>query len=121
MTFTPEAMQVLLAYQWPGNVRELRNTVEYVMVAAPDDHVEPSDLPEHLGRAASPPIGIPALRLAAVETKIAFGPLAEELRELERQRMSEALAAAGGVKTRAAQLIDMPIRTFTLRLKQHKL
>jgi DNA-binding NtrC family response regulator len=121
MTFTPEAMQVLLAYPWPGNVRELRNTVEYVMVAAPDDHVEPSDLPEHLGGTASPPIGLLVPQLAAVETKNTFRPLAEELRELERQRMSEALAAAGGVKTRAAQLIDMPIRTFTLRLKQHKL
>jgi two-component system response regulator AtoC len=48
-------------------------------------------------------------------------PIADELRELERRRMAEALAAAGGVKTRAAQLIDMPIRTFTLKLKQYKL
>ncbi len=35
--------------------------------------------------------------------------------------MAEALAAAGGVKTKAAALIDMPIRTFTLKLKQYKL
>ena len=50
-----------------------------------------------------------------------FQPINDELRELERRRMAEALAAAGGVKTRAAQLIDMPIRTFTLKLKQYKL
>ena len=50
-----------------------------------------------------------------------FKPINDELRELEKRRMSEALAAAGGVKTRAAQLIDMPIRTFTLKLKQYKL
>ena len=42
-------------------------------------------------------------------------------KELERRRMAEALVAAGGVKTKAAQLIDMPIRTFTLKLKQYKL
>jgi DNA-binding NtrC family response regulator len=35
--------------------------------------------------------------------------------------MAEALEAAGGVKTRAAQLISMPIRTFTLKAKQYKL
>ena len=35
--------------------------------------------------------------------------------------MAEALVAANGVKTRAALLIDMPIRTFTLKLKQYKL
>lgn len=50
-----------------------------------------------------------------------FRPIAEELRELERLRMSEALAASGGVKTKAAQLIDMPIRTFTLKAKQYGL
>jgi two-component system, NtrC family, response regulator AtoC len=50
-----------------------------------------------------------------------FRPIADELRELERRRMAEALSASGGVKTRAAQLIDMPIRTFTLKLKQYKL
>ena len=46
---------------------------------------------------------------------------AEELRELERRRIVEALAATGGATTRAAQLIGMPIRTFTLKLKQYKL
>jgi DNA-binding NtrC family response regulator len=51
----------------------------------------------------------------------AFRPVADEIRELERSRMAEALVAAGGVKSRAAQLIDMPIRTFTLKAKQYKL
>jgi DNA-binding NtrC family response regulator len=53
--------------------------------------------------------------------KTTFRPISDELRELERRRMAEALAASDGVKTRAAQLIDMPIRTFTLKLKQYKL
>jgi len=37
--------------------------------------------------------------------------------ELERRRIIEALALAGGVKTRAAQLLDMPIRTLTNKQK----
>ena len=49
MTITPATMQVLLTHTWPGNVRELRNTMEFVMAAAPDDTVEPYDLPERLG------------------------------------------------------------------------
>jgi DNA-binding NtrC family response regulator len=121
MTITPEAMQVLLVHDWPGNVRELRNTMDYVVAAAPDERVEPSDLPERLGgaSAAAAPVAIPAD--ASVDAKATFRPINEEIRELERRRMAEALAAAGGVKTRAAQLIDMPIRTFTLKLKQYKL
>ncbi len=120
MTITPAAMQVLLTYSWPGNVRELKNTMEYVMAAAPDDNVEPLDLPERLGGSAA------SSAIATIPTDVitdgkAFRPVADELKELERRRMAEALAATGGVKTKAAQLIDMPIRTFTLKLKQYKL
>jgi DNA-binding NtrC family response regulator len=54
-------------------------------------------------------------------TMFVFRPIASELAELEQRRMREALQAAGGVKTRAAQLIEMPIRTFTLKAKQYGL
>ncbi|MBA3397937.1 MAG: sigma 54-interacting transcriptional regulator [Deltaproteobacteria bacterium] len=125
MTITPAAMQVLLTHTWPGNVRELRNTMEYVVAAAPDELVEPSDLPERLGGTATVVAATtgptPVIDAAAQRDPASFRAIAEELRELERRRMSEALVASGGVKTRAAQLIDMPIRTFTLKLKQYKL
>jgi DNA-binding NtrC family response regulator len=122
MTVTPEAMQVLLTYAWPGNVRELKNTMEYVTAAAPDERVEPYDLPERLGGASpTPAAAVEAVSIRTDAAATTFRPIAEELREHERKRMAEALAAAGGVKTRAAQLIEMPIRTFTLKLKQYKL
>ncbi len=100
MTITPAAMQVLLTYSWPGNVRELKNTMEYVMAAAPDDNVEPLDLPERLGGSAA------SSAIATIPTDVitdgkAFRPVADELKELERRRMAEALAATGGVKTKA--------------------
>ena len=120
MTISPATMQLLLAHGWPGNVRELRNTMEYVMAAAPDATVEPYDLPEKLG-GALPVAESVAMAVPGAGQVGGFQPINDELRELERRRMAEALAAAGGVKTRAAQLIDMPIRTFTLKLKQYKL
>jgi hypothetical protein len=55
---------------------------------APDDHVEPYDLPEQLGGAspsAAPPVELPAV---AVDAGTTFRPIAEELRELERRRMA---------------------------------
>jgi two-component system, NtrC family, response regulator AtoC len=120
MTITPATMQVLLTHAWPGNVRELKNTMEYVMAAAPDDRVEPNDLPERLGGVAPTTTG--PIQVAELPVPPStFRPIREELDELERRRMAEALAAANGVKTRAAQLIDMPIRTFTLKLKQYRL
>ena len=50
-----------------------------------------------------------------------FRPIDEEVRELEKRRMAEALAATKGVQSRAAELISMPIRTFTAKLKQYQL
>ncbi|MCX5743341.1 MAG: sigma 54-interacting transcriptional regulator, partial [Proteobacteria bacterium] len=124
MTITSAAMQILLTHAWPGNVRELKHAMEYVAAAAPDETVEPADLPERLGGAGmvAPTSGSSVVVGDDVPaTTKPLRPIAEELRELERQRMAEALVAAGGVKTRAAQLIEMPIRTFTLKLKQYKL
>ncbi|MFT3692694.1 MAG: sigma 54-interacting transcriptional regulator [Kofleriaceae bacterium] len=121
MTIKPSAMQALVTHTWPGNVRELKHAMEYVSAAAPDDVVEPGDLPERLGGAGTPPLAAPSSVRIEPAVAATFRPIADEIRELERRRMVEALAAADGVKTRAAQLIDMPIRTFTLKAKQYGL
>jgi DNA-binding NtrC family response regulator len=124
MTITPEAMQALLTYRWEGNVRELKNAMEYVTATAPDERVEVYDLPERLGGATpspSSPPAAPAAPAAPAETPTTFRPIDDEIDDIVRKRMTEALIAAGGVKTRAAQLISMPIRTFTHKLKQYGL
>lgn len=77
-----------------------------------------ADLPQRLGGPAAV-VAEPAVVERGADAP--FRPIAEEIKALERQRMAEALAAAGGMKTKAAQLIEMPIRTFTLKLKQYKL
>jgi two-component system response regulator AtoC len=120
MTLTAPAMQVLLTHAWPGNVRELRQAMDYVVVTAPDELVEPADLPERLGGA---PVGMSPVPPPVAEDEVprTFQPLADEVRELERRRMTEALAATRGNRTKAAALIEMPIRTFTNKLKQYKL
>ncbi|RKH36775.1 sigma-54 interaction domain-containing protein, partial [Corallococcus llansteffanensis] len=118
-------MGVLGAHAWPGNVRELKNALEYAVATSPGPVVEPSHLPESLRAGLVRPEVEPevepvpdAVRDAAPRT---FQNLAEELRMLERQRMLEALEATGGVQTRAAQLIGMPLRTFAFKLKQHRI
>ncbi|WP_224367498.1 sigma 54-interacting transcriptional regulator [Hyalangium versicolor] len=124
------AMGVLAAHSWPGNVRELKSVMEYAAVTARGTIIEPSHLPASLGP-PTPPAPEPTALQAVVEgqhpgespaeSARSFRLLAEEVRELERQRMSEALEATGGVQTRAAQLIGMPLRTFTTKLRQYKL
>ncbi|XXX78614.1 helix-turn-helix domain-containing protein [Sorangium sp. So ce134] len=43
------------------------------------------------------------------------------MRELERTRIAEALAAVGGVQTRAAEALHMPLRTFVLKMNRYGL
>ena len=105
------------AYAWPGNVRELKNAMEYIAAAA-DGIVELAQLPQKIGGARATPPEPSAPPSRTVEG-VRFVPLAGEIEALERARLREALEAADGVKTKAARLIDMPLRTFVAKLKEY--
>jgi two-component system, NtrC family, response regulator AtoC len=113
-------MHRLARYAWPGNVRELKNAMDLVAATIPDDVLEPWHLPE---RIAGPPVPEPAApeREGPRPQAHTFRPVYDEVKELEKRRIHEALEAAGGVRTRAAQLIGMPRRTFLMKLKQYGL
>jgi DNA-binding NtrC family response regulator len=137
------AMGALSAFDWPGNVRELKNVMEYVAATCPSPIVELSHLPDPLYPALAAPsrpgsgqagdsTEAPASTLSSSPSSLAaaqpseparrtFRPLAEEVHELERRRILEALEATGGVQTRAAQLIGMPLRTFAFKLKRYRI
>jgi DNA-binding NtrC family response regulator len=57
--------------------------------------------------------------LAAGSGPRQFRPIEEEIQSLERRRMVEALAAMAGNKTRAAELIGMPLTTFKGKYKEY--
>ena len=116
------AMGELSANPWPGNVRELKNAMEYVAAVTSGPIVEPSHLPRRPSppdQPAAPGEPEPPPASPSAEPPAGFRSLAEEVRELERRRMCEALAASGGVHTRAAKLIGMPLRTFAFKLKRY--
>jgi two-component system, NtrC family, response regulator AtoC len=119
------ALAELVQHSWSGNIRELEHAMAYAAALVDGERVEPWHLPETVVRehaegpaGAEAPIAIapPAARPAA-----SFRPIAEELQALERRRMTEALRATGGVQRRAAELIGMPVRTFTFKLTQYGL
>ncbi|HWN68431.1 MAG TPA: sigma 54-interacting transcriptional regulator, partial [Haliangium sp.] len=64
------------------------------------------------GTSASQGEGASVETWAPEHTVRRFRPLTDEVRELERTRMIEALEATGGVQKHAAALIGMPARTF---------
>ena len=52
--FTPEALDLLMAYSWPGNIRELKNTIERALNIASGEIITEADLPATITVKAPP-------------------------------------------------------------------
>lgn len=47
-TISDAALNLLMQYQWPGELRELENVIERAATVAHSEHIEVSDLPDHI-------------------------------------------------------------------------
>jgi DNA-binding NtrC family response regulator len=121
-TLSPEAREALVAYRWPGNVRELKHLMHYLASVVTDRVIEPHHiLPRLRGeRARTSPLPSAAPSPAG-DAAPQFRRVEDEVRELEKDRMERALAAAEGNQRRAAELIGMPLRTFTAKMSRYQI
>jgi two-component system nitrogen regulation response regulator NtrX len=60
-TFTADALERLTSLEWPGNVRELRNTVERLLILAPDTQISSKDIDRLAGQRALDDAGLATL------------------------------------------------------------
>jgi two-component system response regulator PilR (NtrC family) len=114
--FDPDALARLTTYSWPGNVRQLEHAVEHaVAVSAPEDRMV---------RAASLPAEVTA-GPASLDGQSGIGAegidFEREIAAVEKRYLTEALRVAGGVRTRAAELLHMSYRSFRHYAKKHDL
>jgi len=105
---TPEALNMLLAYDWPGNVRELRNAIEQMVVLARGERLTVRDVPA-------------AIRGGADLTKINVVHAGMTVEDAERQLIAQALKETNGNRTKAAQRIGVSRRTLHRKLKEYGL
>jgi two-component system response regulator AtoC len=124
-SFAGPGLHALTGYPWPGNVRELKNVVEYLAATIAGDVIDEPAVRARLDALEPeppPPLEPEPPAPARKNTPaVPFASIADEVRELERRRMTEALEAAGWVQTRAAELIGMPLRTFQQKAKVYGL
>jgi transcriptional regulator with PAS, ATPase and Fis domain len=102
-------LEILRAYPWPGNVRELQNGLERAMAMSTREDLRPENFPAHLIRFAhdarterTPGAGEACGQEASAKPP---GSLASIKAEAERSAILSALAAVGGNRTRAAELL----------------
>ncbi|MGO8998978.1 MAG: sigma-54-dependent transcriptional regulator [Polyangiaceae bacterium] len=113
--FTTDALRALDAYTYPGNVRELENILERAVALASGQTIGLGDLPRELSGAAAQPT--PAL----LELPPDGCNLDDVLGEVERRILLQALERTGGVRTNAARLLGVTLRSLRYRLQKHAL
>ena len=101
-----EALHLLMKYDYPGNVRELENIIEQAVVLSRSDIFVTDDLPFSVQGLQS-------------ENRIATGTFDERVAIYEQKLIREALAKAGGIQTKAAEILGLSERNLRYKLKKH--
>jgi len=114
--FDPEALARLTTYSWPGNVRQLEHAVEHaVAVSAPEDRtVRAGSLPAEVMAGTASSDGQAGIGAEGIDFE-------REVAAVEKRYLAEALRVAGGVRTRAAELLHMSYRSFRHYAKKYEL
>src|SRR6266436_6192727 len=117
---SPEAMRRLESYDWPGNVRELENTMERAVALESGREISLKVLPDRIaGYAGGSSMHGPGALVADFPAEgVDFE---KEIAQAERGYLQAALEKAGGVRTRASELLKISYRSFRHYAKKHNL
>jgi transcriptional regulator with PAS, ATPase and Fis domain len=123
ISLSAAAERALSAHRWPGNVRELQNTMERaVILVGQGGAIQPVDLGLPVVNVTRGEVGgkeqIPPNRKRAV----AKVDVAEEpLDEVEKRHILGVLERTAGNRTKAAEILNISIRTLRNKLHLYKL
>jgi len=113
----PEAMEKLLHYPWPGNVRELQNLIEMLVVMKEHGVIGIEDLPARINN------DVNRSELNVFKEEFNQGEVDFNLAvaNFEKNLLLLALERSGGVKNRAAKLLNLNRTTLVEKLKRFQM
>lgn len=137
--FSAETLQMFRRYGWPGNIREMSMSIGKAVSSSLNSMLEPGDFPDLLqelqsGRSPERSVGMQAeagrpnggeAQNQGAETSenrsSKTSPQMDSLKlarhQAERERLLEALMKADGRRDKAAEYLQIPVRTFYHRMK----
>ena len=98
---TDGCLEALVAHDWPGNVRELRSAIDFGAMRTKRENIDVLDLPPEFQR---PTTGTAGLSILAPGDEV--------------QRFRDAIAEAGGNRSRAARILGISRATFYRKLDE---
>lgn len=109
-----EAMKSLLTYHWSGNVRELKNEIKKAVLLADSKKISP----EHLSlNSTNPPKNHECQQNFNTEASLRE-MTKKATKEMEKDIITQALAKAGGNKTKAAKSLKIDRMTLYSKMKE---
>ena len=139
MSFSKEALEVLLDYPWPGNIRELQNTMERLVLICPNgvvipemlNHVLPFNyqkmyIPVKTEQEVAPEPQRQQPTVAPVtpaQSAPASSPMITtmSLHEMEKASIIQALIDNRGIQTKAATQLGMTARQIGYKIKKYEI
>jgi DNA-binding NtrC family response regulator len=112
--FSEEAILMLQTHSYPGNVRELENMVERAVLMARGRVIMPSHFPQKINSPISPVPGSADPDLMSLPFHSAVGAL-------EKKLIENALRAAQGNKTEAANRLQINRRLLYQKMEEHRI
>jgi len=104
----PAVLAALKRHPWPGNVRELRNLIESMVLFARGEEITLEDLqPEYRT----------AVGVAAIDETVEWRP--RRMADIEREAILRTVAHTDGHRARAADLLEIGLRTLQRKLKDY--
>lgn len=103
MQLATSGLRVLQENDWPGNVRQLQHVLERLVILSPIDMLDGAAV--HKALSVSEPKDRPVQSLA----------------DAEEEQIRKVLAATGGNKTRAAQILSIERKTLYRKLERMKI
>ncbi len=100
---TEKAKAKIHGHRWPGNVRALENAIERAVVLCEGPRIDEADLPFESAPDIQGALRIPGATMA----------------EIERHAILSTLEATNGSTSKAAEILDISVRTIQYRLHEY--
>jgi two-component system response regulator PilR (NtrC family) len=113
VSISEKALHMLETYSWPGNVRELEHSIERAVALERENTIQTDRFPEQISNYN------PARVASAFALPDEGINIVAHLEQLEKTYVLEALRRTDGNQTRAAELLQLSVRSLRHLLDKH--